>query len=432
MPITVDARTILLVHGLLLMSACPAFIIASRMMRQFGALSLWAISCAIQGLGLLLIAMRGHWDPLLSVVLANILLLAGSAMLPHAIALDLGVRLRRGVLAGVVCLGMALFVFAYYWHDTSLRIFISSGVIAFMLLWGGHIVWLYLQRSDALPMVWGILLPFVLLGTALAVAALRSLFQWVFMPPVIESYLGASFLQDFSPHSVVHLLCMLSTTCIYFSVIITIAMRLHRDLEHLAHHDPLTGLLNRYMFFDVASQMVALQARSQQSSVLLFLDLDYFKQVNDVHGHAAGDAVLRNFSDVLRDQLRLSDVVGRYGGEEFCVLLPNSSLSHGIQTADRLGAMTRAINMAWQDTTIAVTVSIGVAFSEHSEEGLESMIMRADAALYQAKRSGRNKVIVAPAEIAMPAPESAQAPVEKPMRLMPEGAFKVGRHFSSS
>jgi len=431
MPITVDARTILLVHGLLLMSACPAFLIASRMMRQFGALSLWATSCAIQGAGLLLIAMRGYWDPLLSVVLANMLLVAGAAMLPYAIALDLGVRLRRGALLGVMCLGMALFVFAYYRHDTSLRIFISSGVIALMLLWGGHIVWQYLQRSDALPMVWGILLPFVLLGTALLVVALRSLYQWLFMPPVVESFLGSSFLQDFSPHSVVHLLCMLSTTCIYFSVIITITMRLHRDLEHLAHHDLLTGLLNRYMFFDVASQMLALQERSKQSSVLLFLDLDYFKQVNDVHGHTAGDAVLKSFSDVLRDQLRLSDVVGRYGGEEFCVLLPNSSLSHGIQTADRLGAMTRAINMPWQDTTITITVSIGIAFSEHSDEGLDSMIMRADAALYQAKRSGRNKVIVAPEEAPRPTQETAAASTGNTAPLFSDGLFGA-RHQSPS
>lgn len=399
MPFDIDARTILLAHGVLLVSVGLAFVIASKMMRQFGSLMLWSASCGLQGLGFLFMAWRGLMTPVFSVLLANSLVIIGIAVLPYAVAQDLGVKFKLRHLLYLVVTGLLLFVLTYMQAEVNLRMAAGAGTLSIILLWAAWLTWQYLQRGDRLSMVWGIFVPLALMGGAMGFVTLKLLYQWLFLPPITETYLGQAMLDHFSTHGFIHLLGIFLVTGINFSVIITVAARLNRDLEHMAHHDALTGLLNRYMFFDVASQMLALQGRSGGGSVLLFLDLDYFKKINDLYGHAAGDAVLRRFSDVLREQLRLSDVVGRYGGEEFCVLLPSVSVSQAIQTAERLAAMTRDIKMPWQDKVITVTVSIGVAVNAHSDEGLESMIMRADAALYQAKRSGRNKIVVAPLQL---------------------------------
>lgn len=164
------------------------------------------------------------------------------------------------------------------------------------------------------------------------------------------------------------------------------------ELVHLASTDALTGIPNRRHFIaQVESELARIQ-RFERPAALLMLDLDYFKRINDTHGHAAGDAVLVAFADTVRSALRKVDYLGRMGGEEFAVLLPGSNLADAGQLAERLRSHTQARTVSVGGQDIEVTVSIGVALMRAEDGSPDAVMARADAALYRAKASGRNRV----------------------------------------
>jgi diguanylate cyclase (GGDEF)-like protein len=127
----------------------------------------------------------------------------------------------------------------------------------------------------------------------------------------------------------------------------------------------------------------------------LLLDIDHFKRINDSHGHPAGDAVLHQLADLLKRTSRGEDLVFRYGGEEFAAVLPNASARAAAQIAERIRTFVEKYNFLWNHQALPVTVSIGVASASASDKNSQALIQAADAALYQAKNEGRNRVVVA-------------------------------------
>ncbi len=162
-------------------------------------------------------------------------------------------------------------------------------------------------------------------------------------------------------------------------------------LARMALSDGLTGLFNRAYFDATIEQETARSLRSKKPLSLLFIDLDYFKKINDTHGHQAGDQVLEKVALVLREQSRTSDTVCRYGGEEFAIILPETPRSHAHMVAERIRQRVSAL-----DCGFPVTTSIGINCADRPE-GLvpQTLIAGADAALYAAKRNGRNRCEVA-------------------------------------
>ena len=130
------------------------------------------------------------------------------------------------------------------------------------------------------------------------------------------------------------------------------------------------------------------------------LDLDKFKQVNDTYGHAAGDAVLKSLVDTSSAALRKSDILARFGGEEFVVLLPHADIKEGTMLAERLRKAIESQDITYEGLTLRVTVSIGVSVLAENESDILEMLSRADRALYTAKNNGRNRVEVIPAPVA--------------------------------
>jgi diguanylate cyclase (GGDEF)-like protein len=122
------------------------------------------------------------------------------------------------------------------------------------------------------------------------------------------------------------------------------------------------------------------------------MDIDYFKKINDTHGHAAGDAVLRDVAKALASTLRPGDMVGRLGGEEFAALLPDCDQPAAGVTAERLRAITEGLSITHEGKTLRVTISIGVSALHPRDTSIEQALQRADEGLYAAKRNGRNRV----------------------------------------
>ncbi len=168
----------------------------------------------------------------------------------------------------------------------------------------------------------------------------------------------------------------------------------HKELQRLTRLDGLTGLYNRSTFVELSRQELARAQRQGSATTILLLDLDFFKRVNDTWGHPAGDAVLKNVAAVANNSVRATDLVGRLGGEEFIILLPNTSLEAARRLAEKLRANVQGSPTPWQGAHIDTTVSIGLA-STTSAQGhdFDHLYTEADKALYVAKDKGRNRVI---------------------------------------
>ncbi|WPL15639.1 putative diguanylate cyclase YdaM [Thiorhodovibrio winogradskyi] len=180
-----------------------------------------------------------------------------------------------------------------------------------------------------------------------------------------------------------------------------------RDLlQRYAFFDGLTEVANRRLFLDRLSDAIARYERHGAGFALLSFDLDHFKEINDNHGHAAGDAVLRGFAEQASGCLRQGDLLARLGGEEFAALLLEADLEGALQTATRIRQRIEATPVTFGNKAITVTVSIGATLMQPGDDS-DSLLARVDSALYQAKRTGRNRVVIREIE---PPQSPAQAP----------------------
>ena len=169
--------------------------------------------------------------------------------------------------------------------------------------------------------------------------------------------------------------------------------RLHDMMKSQAHTDPLTGSYNRRFFFDLADAEISRSARYGHPLSMIMLDLDHFKNINDMFGHIAGDHVLRSVAERCQNSLRGTDRMGRFGGDEFAVLLPDTDLDGAAIIAERLRRIIADTPISAEGSLISLTASIGVSARTDSVHDLKSLLRQTDEAMYQAKKAGRNRVM---------------------------------------
>jgi diguanylate cyclase (GGDEF)-like protein len=174
--------------------------------------------------------------------------------------------------------------------------------------------------------------------------------------------------------------------------------RLNRELTVQAMRDPLTGVYNRRAFEEIGFRELAGAKRTGLPISLMVIDLDHFKQVNDKHGHSAGDDLLRLVADTLRSSIRDEDFLCRWGGDEFCALLPRASRDQARVVAERVMESIGGLAFSSHGKVIGIEVSIGIMTDEDHKSSLASLVDLADAALYRAKQAGRRKVTFATEE----------------------------------
>jgi diguanylate cyclase (GGDEF)-like protein len=166
-----------------------------------------------------------------------------------------------------------------------------------------------------------------------------------------------------------------------------------KELEELAITDPLTGIWNRRYLYKQAEMEFQRAQRYQQAFSILMIDIDRFKRINDSYGHTVGDTVLQALVPSVTNSLRKTDSFGRFGGEEFLLLLPETDLDTAIIIAERIRRNIENLIIAYREIKVSITVSIGVSSYRIDDNTVELIIQRADAALYQAKNQGRNLVV---------------------------------------
>ena len=187
---------------------------------------------------------------------------------------------------------------------------------------------------------------------------------------------------------------LLANAAIAFGYMFLSAAKLRVELRWRAQVDELTGLLNRWALKRMAMREIQRCRRTRGALAVVMMDLDGLKAVNDEMGHACGDVVLQTVAGVLQETVRGHDLVARMGGDEFCVLLPDTALAEALTVAERLRTEVQELAIRYKGETMRIRASLGVVSSEKCGLEWESLMDHSDGALYEAKRNGRNRVMV--------------------------------------
>ena len=198
------------------------------------------------------------------------------------------------------------------------------------------------------------------------------------------------------------LILILHTVILAVLIVAMSRERLEREQMLKAQTDLLTGALNRHAFEAYGERLIARHETAGKPLCLLLFDLDQLKSLNDRFGHAGGDAILKQFAAVARENIRPGDLLFRFGGDEFCCLLPETNMAQACEIAERVRVRIAASSMDLASVKVKVTASIGVASAETFGYALDVLLHEADMAVYDAKRQGRNKVVVAMSPAAGP------------------------------
>ncbi len=347
------------------------------------SLRLRAAALALEGAGWGALAMQAHLTQAQLLLGGNALNLLAQGMGVLALRMLLGVPLRRRLILAVGVIGwLGVAWFGIAQPDYRLRVLWgSAAIIANIVLSVQALRWEPQQRRSRARSV--LLLVFAL-AAALLVWRNGQLFfsdaapQAISQPSFINSfYVLFSGMQP--------LFASIGFLLLYNEV-------LQRELHDLARVDSLTGVGNRLALNEAAGRLIAQASRWRRPLSVLMIDADHFKSVNDRFGHGGGDKVLRDLVDSIRAALRTDDVIGRVGGEEFAVLMPDTGAAGAEALAERIRSTVECTPLVVDGHILRLTVSIGAAVARPDERDAQRVLQRADAALYAAKRAGRNRV----------------------------------------
>lgn len=226
-------------------------------------------------------------------------------------------------------------------------------------------------------------------GSVFALIALVCFIRAIFIYHFLKTYTLYTNV-PINPNTLL-LICLLQL-CITFGFLLMLNRELVTEIEHVAARDNLTGAFNRR---ELEGELARLQSRFERSAdsfCLMLIDIDNFKLINDNYGHLVGDEMLRSFARIVFASIRTEDYFARFGGDEFCILLPNTQLNDALVLANRLREAYASTTYTIDDDVIQSTISIGVSESSSMEGARSGVVASADKALYQAKKDGRNRV----------------------------------------
>ncbi|SDS09636.1 GGDEF domain-containing protein [Bradyrhizobium canariense] len=314
---------------------------------------------------------------------------------------------RKPNLPGLVLGAMAWIaaVMTFAPEASMMRMTIGAGIVAvYAALTAGE---LWTERRRTLQKRWPAIVVPVLHGLVLMLPILLG----DFLRPQDAAFASSIWVTVFSVELVLY---AVGTVFVIFMLVSDRVVTAHKTAASM---DPLTGMFNRRGFAEATSRVIEREALAGRPVTVMIFDIDHFKSINDRFGHPAGDEILKLFSTVVVNNLRISDLSGRVGGEEFAALLP-CSLEEGVIVAERVREAFAESGIVVDEGPVDTTVSIGVAGGPAGTE-LEVLLAAADTALYQAKRGGRNRVEVAeelPLSLEQWRRKTAGLPGQKPQK----------------
>ncbi|HQN64455.1 MAG TPA: GGDEF domain-containing protein [Methylophilus sp.] len=378
-----DLRTIVFMSMLLTFMFSMMLAITRVHHKEIHGPGYWSVGNLVVGLGMILV--------LIQLDSSKVLFLPGMALIGTGLSLYInGIQAftnripdhRIPVLVFVLLLGMD----AYYMlvqHDVRTMVVLDSAVFALVYLLCARLT---TSKDDGL------------LGTLFWIASSLFLISALVMAAraMLALNADASVFQSLASWSVNANVFLLGAVIQFFIsglFLLMLSYRLTQNMASIALMDGLTGVVNRRGLEDAAHKMQGICKRINLSMTVMMIDIDHFKKVNDQYGHLVGDDMLRHLAKTITGILRSGDVLGRYGGEEFCVCLPNTTEQDAVGLAERIRIGVENAPLLDRRHKIHVTVSIGVADSVRVGYDFKALVHAADNALYQAKNAGRNRVV---------------------------------------
>jgi len=342
------------------------------------------------GSTMLLFALRGAIPEFLSIPVANAANVAGSLIFYEAVRQVVGRSSRFGL---ILVITIPIVLIHLYWgaavefHDQ--RILMTSVVQGAVGLAMMPLLISRLGVDARVPLFWGIIFCMIFAG----LQAFR-IFETMSVGVEIkqDGMVGGSYLIE-------AMAAIFALTPMVFAMVLigVVNGRISAEYAKLANVDSLTGLFSRRNFFELAQrELIAVakgRRKTDRESALMMLDLDHFKRINDSLGHVAGDEVLSRFGKVLQEAAPPDAIIGRYGGEEFCLLLPLTSPEEAREVAADICAATRALDFSDAHESLTLSVSIGIAISGVDGKRMHDLIAAADRRVYIAKAVGRDQYI---------------------------------------
>ncbi|OUR61803.1 hypothetical protein A9Q74_07785 [Colwellia sp. 39_35_sub15_T18] len=360
-------------------------LVFARIHSSFQGFRALGYSYLLFSFGFILLAFRQYLFDFLSIVVANLTIVAGFSLLILGILKFLKDEIQIFEKVSIVLLGVmsvAFVYFTYFQNSVNARIIIISVVIACFSFFAGYKVLVNRERA---------ILTFTrFLGFSFIYCAV------IFLLRIYFTFNEAE-LNDVMSGGTIHAISLIAlqlvTISSCFSLTISASQQLANKLAIQATIDSLTDVYNRRAFDEFANKSVLRAQREQTPISMILMDIDFFKQVNDQYGHQVGDKVLQEFSLRLKNSLRQYDILSRYGGEEFTLLLPDTDTSTAMIIAEKLrNTIAQPVFCLEDGAELAVTASFGVATIQGEDIDWQQFISLVDQALYYAKENGRNCV----------------------------------------
>ncbi len=379
-----DTRTVIVVmlaQVILLGALALAFGTRQGGTRAVGA---WGAGLLMVGAGYAGLALRGVLPDFLSITVANTLLMAANLLFYRSVRIfmDRPVHDPFGA-AALAATAVIVFVYSEISPNLQMRILFVSAVGAVLFARNA------MELRTGVPAEVRSSHRFMQVVYWVVAALLAARFAANLVQP------SAGLMEPSASQSAFFLGVLLIATAGTFGNFWIEAQHLHLALARQASRDALTGMLNRGALFDALERELARARRGATAFSVAMFDLDRFKVLNDTYGHPAGDEVLRKVAATIQACIRQPDILGRYGGEEFVLLMPDTDAEMAMAVAGRIRAAVKANGIQWEGRLLAVAVSGGVAnFPSHGTTA-DALIAAADAALYEAKHAGRDRVMQA-------------------------------------
>lgn len=381
MLLALDMRTMVLIYVGIRIGQALVLAYLWSLQRNYPPAKDLAVGALMSAVGLFLLALRGVAPPLISEILANALLLPGWMIFDYGIAEAAGKK--PSIKLGMLLCGLVLGSLA--WHsllypNRPARILAHHMLLFIFDIYAAYAC-LKAPKSSRTP-------TFRIIAAFLIFLSMACLWR------VANDVLGMTL-------SIFHIpsrIMLVAASIVIFPIITMLlalqtSQRLQEEINEQAGHDMLTGAFNRRAFDELVNREWSRSVRHGYPFSLLTVDIDHFKTFNDQHGHQTGDAALVKVSNTAQTALRSNDIWCRYGGEEFVVLLPNTTIAQAITVAERLRSSVGKATIATPSGLLNISVSIGASERSQAQSRWTEVLADSDAALYRAKASGRNRVI---------------------------------------
>jgi diguanylate cyclase (GGDEF)-like protein len=380
-----DIRTLALTSLILCVLLGVGSFVFARVHQSFRGFYQLGIGYFSFASGFILITLRWHINDFFSIVLANFLIAFGLTLIITGILKFLHYPKQGFIKISSALLVVFFLLFIYFTYgneNTSARIIIISAFISGQSFFAAYKTYRHVNPFGR------VFSRFLALSCLCCGATFLARAYITINSAPIDNFMDAGYVHGLS---MIAMQLLVITSCLSLSW--SAGQELAQKLEIQATIDSLTNLYNRRAFEEFAKKEINRAQREQASIAIILMDIDLFKQVNDVHGHQIGDEVLQEFSQRLKDSLRPYDILARYGGEEFMLLLPDTDTKTAVTIAEKLRVkIAQPVFDVETSPKLEVTASFGVTSIKESYIDWQKLVGEADKALYQAKDNGRNKV----------------------------------------